>query len=43
MAKRLYEDIVAFYRPSTNKVFAINNKLYEIECYVVVKVMSFEG
>ena len=41
MAKRLYKDIAIFYHPKDKKVYAINDKLFTVETYYLVKALSF--
>jgi len=42
-ARTLYEDVIAFYHHKTKRVVAINDKLYDLNCFVETKVMSFTG
>lgn len=42
-AKTLYEDVIAFYHHQSKKVVAINDYLYDINCFVETKVISFDG
>lgn len=42
-AKNLYEDVIAYYYHKARKVYAINDKLYRVNCYVETTAMTFEG
>jgi beta-mannosidase len=40
---KLYNNIIALYQHSSNKVYAINDNLYDVNVYVEYKVMKFDG
>lgn len=42
-AKQLYSNVISYYEHSNGKVFAINDNLYNVNCYIENKIISFEG
>lgn len=41
MAKRLYPDIAIF--TLRNKIYAVNDKLYDVTALAIIKFISFSG
>ncbi len=41
MAKRLYPDVAIF--TLKNKVYAVNDKLYDVTALAIIKIVSFSG
>lgn len=41
MAKRLYPDVAIY--TLKNKVYAVNDKLYDVTALAIIKVVSFSG
>lgn len=42
-AKQLYSDIILFYDHKSKRVTAINDKLFSVSTYYLVKALSFDG
>jgi beta-mannosidase len=42
-AKALYVNAISFYDHKVGKVIAINDNLYIVNCFIVVKIISFTG
>ena len=42
-AKNLYENLIAFYHHRNKSVVVINDNLYDLNCVVKTKIISFTG
>jgi hypothetical protein len=42
-AKKLFNDVIAFFDPKTKKVRAVNDKIYSVTTYYKVMAITFDG
>ena len=42
-AKNLFKDVIMFYNHKKSALYAINDKLYDVEVFYTVIIMTFDG